>query len=175
MAIYRRFSQNTKTLLFSIIFVCTFFGYTNAQDWSNIQGVWAFSKVEYILYKSTDMTPIDSITVDDVRKLDEHTYPFETVFRRMEISGDAVTCKLAEKFGENTQYILENNKLVRINSDDGNSEPEHTYYAPDAFQLPTFFIESRADRLFITIQHSYGNSRYDFPLTGKMLITLIKQ
>ncbi|MDR2057994.1 MAG: hypothetical protein LBP83_06900 [Dysgonamonadaceae bacterium] len=171
-----------KTKLFLALFGCLLFVQTNKAQ-SNpvefntyvrenkLEGVWFFEKAEFKSFRYGDDNgiPVEIKTIEQLDDLNTVDFPFETVFREIEISGGSIVCTIGA-FGNNPFY-LDNNLLSLIKQVEIVEERE----LPLSIPIQPYSYAVKGDALIFTFDFPFGDSRYDFPLWGKLVITLNKQ
>jgi hypothetical protein len=134
---------------------------------NNLNGTWFFEKLEFISYRYGDTSvPVEITTIERPDDLNAVTFPFETIFRQMEISGETVICTLSA-YGDNPFY-MEGNSLSLIKQVEEPDEGE----LPSLLSIPPCSYAVRGDKLVFSFAFPFGNTRYDFPLEAKISITL---
>jgi hypothetical protein len=140
-----------------------------------LNGVWVFDKAVFTAYQYGTDSPIETINIRDVNSLDTAGFHFQTVFRKVEISGGQISVVLGNRDG-GVPYRLEDGQLVLANEKEKEeSKTAKEEELPATIMLQPYEYAINGDRLQFTFdKYSYGDSRFDFSLEGKLSVTLVK-
>ena len=162
-----------KNTLFQLVFVISLVVISLSSAYSqtsDLEGEWLFKKAEFAIYKYGESTLLETIVVDNVDGSNSQSFPFDKVFKTLDVSGGVIKCTLIGNFSYgDISYIVNGETLNPIISNTLEQQeisaidiPEHTY-------------EIAGNELKINMKYSFGNTKYAYPLEGKLLITMIKK
>lgn len=134
-------------------------------------GTYLFNKAVVTVYNATTKAQVDSRVITDLSTLSGETDMFyRNVFSEAYMKNNVLRyCVLADK---HPYLVIDDTTLVpaRKYSKD---ETATTDYIPVQLSPYTFAINDNT--LTFTLSYLYGDSRYSFPLEGKLVLTMIKQ
>jgi hypothetical protein len=142
-------------------------------DIKTLNGVWVFDKAEFTAYRYGTDSPVEKLRIDDVNSLDTAGFHFQTVFRKVEISGGQILVTLRNHRGDRL-YQLEDNQLILVHEKERDeNETAGDEELPTTIPLQPYVYAITSDILQFTFKYSYGDSRFDFPLEGKLTVKLL--
>jgi hypothetical protein len=129
-----------------------------------------FDKAEFTAYRYGTDSPVETVRIDDVNSLDTAGFHFQTVFRKVEISGGQILVTLRNHL----LYQLEDNQLILVHEKERDeNETAGEEELPTTIPLQPYVYAITGDILQFTFKYSYGDSRFDFPLEGKLRVKLV--
>jgi len=175
--LYSRLNNKKMKILFSII-VCLYSLGTYAQDAdeNEVDGIFIFDKAELSIHNYDTKGLVDARIIDDATKIDSTDFHSGSILLEAKIyNGDLVSCQLLNK----RTYIVQNKfELIPFGWEDiPHDDIVVREDGPKAIPLsvPPYSFSVDGDRLTIDYRYQYGDSSYDFPLEGRLTVTLIKQ
>lgn len=148
-------------MAFSVIF-STFCISLKAQA-SETDGEWLFSKADFLIYKFGESTLLETITINRAEDLGNEGFPFDRVFVKASVTGNHVSVTL----NDGNTYLLNDNYLILEKDLDSEN--------PQTISLPSTKYKVVNGNLQFELEYSYGDTKYNFPLKGKMIIIMTKE
>lgn len=161
--------MKTFYVLLCCLYAISSYGQTG-QPSTIADGIYTFQKGTFIIYNYGTRSQIDSYTIDDPLLVNKTDVYFQNVFLEAIINNGVLSsCVLPD----NKDYII-NNTIELLPSKEydkeGNGDVNNT-----ALQLAPYSLSTKGNILTFTVRYLYGDSRYSFPLEGKLVVDLIKQ
>lgn len=153
-----------KLLLTSCLFILSIPIYSQEPD-DEITGSWNFKSANFYIYSESDLTLLKSGDAIDLAALYSEGFPFVCNIQSLEFAGGQILVKL---LGSSNPFLLLGSELLPLR----NLSKEE---APDVFYMPNYKIEKMSNKLIITLEQHYGDSRYSSPILGKVVLTMVLQ
>lgn len=152
-----------------ILCLCSIFVYPQSNDTNNTNGTFLFQKATLTSFNYDTKSEVDTRVVNDPLLLDTTDMFFQNVFLEVTISnGILSSCILPN----NLEYtVRDGNILIPAKESPSEKRSEEGNYT----QLSPYSIRFHNNTLDFTFHYLYGDSRYNFPLEGRLVITLTKK
>lgn len=157
-----------KTLFTWILCLYCISAFSQTSQVNSTDGTYTFQKAIFTTYNESTKAEVDTRVIADPALLDTTDVFFQRVFLEASISNGVLSsCILANQ----REYLVQDESMLipakksDEKSDSGNNN----------IQLLPYSTSFSNDILTFTFLELYGDSRYSFPLEGKLTITLSKQ
>ena len=175
-----------KSLYIITACLCLYAFSVHSQTDNVADGNYVFGKAVVTAYNYDTQAEVFTRTFNDVGSLSELPdlpFPVEPVFLSAFIQKGVLTgCKL---WNNNKEYSVQENghllvsaKQVSDDQTNGSSEQAHgTFdpFLPPYYLSPIYTLDLDAHTAVFTFTEPYGSSAFNFPLKGKLVITLVRE
>ena len=148
-------------------------------DFKNIEGRWIFERAEFESYQQGNPNnSLEKIVVENIASYENKRFPIGVVFQSVKIANGKLYCLLAGSEFQNSIYLLEDYQLSLSNEagekkeSEGNEQNEEL---PQSVALFNYEYSLKGNNLEFIFYYQYGDSRYNFPLESKVVMTLVRQ
>lgn len=135
-----------------------------------------FQKATFTVYNYNSKAVVDTRVIADPASLTVEDMYFRNIFRQVIISNGAlVFCTLPDEKG----YAVKADG-IKLSPAKTVVLPKGSLQANDLPQNPSpqlepYILSINNDVLTFSVDYLYGDSKYKFPLEGKLILTMIKQ
>jgi len=137
-------------------------------------GLYVFKSATVAIYNYDTKAEVLSRTFNDgpsLKELGEIPFPPQPVFLSANIQDGILTmCKL---WNNGKEYSVQENGHLLVSAKPSDSDKNDVF--PQSFSLsPLYKLNIEGNTATFTFTEPFGNSKYNFPLEGKFVITLVK-
>ena len=158
--------MRTVNILIFCIFSLSMYSQTNKE--SSIDGTYLFEKAVFTISNSNSKSEVNTRVITDPAIIDTTDLFLQNIFLQTTISNGILSfCILPDQLEyrvEDGVILIPTKEKPQVNT----SENNHS-------QLPHYLLSLSDDKLTFTFIYLYGDSKYHFPLEGKLVVTLTKQ
>lgn len=159
-----------KILYILLLCLPTLFVHSQTNDINNITGTYLFEKATFTVNNYNTKSQVDFRTIIDPSELTEDDLIFLNVFREATISnGMLLSCMLPDR----REYVVEGGVNLypsKIESPDEADKRDQSFDPPK--QLTPYELSLEGGSLIFKVRYLYGNSMYNFPLEGELIVIL---
>ncbi len=157
-----------KILHTLILCLCALSAYSQSGKANKTDGTYLFEKAVFTISNSNSKSEVDKRIITDPALVDTTDMFLQNIFLQATISNEILSfCVLPDQ----SEYTVEDGiKLIPTKEKSDVSGLKHSQR-----QLSPYSSSFSDNRLIFTFIFLYGDSSYDFPLEGKLTITLTKQ
>ncbi len=158
-----------KILQTLIISLFALSAYSQTDKVNNTDGTYLFKKAGFTIYNYNSKSEVDTRVITDPALIDTANLFLQNVFLQATISNGVLSfCILADQ----QEYTVEEDGITLLPTKEKSNEKDSS---ENERQLSPYSSSFSDSTLIFTFIYSYGDSSYDFPLEGKLAITLTKQ
>lgn len=156
-------------MLLLCLYVTSSYSQTRPQE--NTNGNYVFQKATFSLYNYDTQAEIESRVITDPASLDVMDVIFRNVFTAASVVNDQlIYCELSD----GNKYTIEDAiDLVIVPESKVVLDPNVKEYIPA--QVAPYSLQIKGSTLIFTVNYVIGDSRYDFTLAGKLILTMTKE
>ena len=159
-----------------ILYLCALSAFSQTNETAvNTNGTYLFQKAIFTTSNYNTKAEVNSRIITDPSSLDASELFFLNVFLQATVNDEVLlSCMLPDgieylvKGGTElvpTKVLLPTDERIRNKTADTNQP----------LQLAPYSLSIQNNTLTFTVRYLYGDSRYNFPLEGKLVVTLTKQ
>lgn len=151
-----------------ILCLCCISASSQTSSQNSTDGTYTFQKATFTTYNYDSKAEVETQTVVEKALLDSTHMFFQNVFLEANISGGILSSCILPNLKE---YVVQDEvKLIPAKKSESKTDSQSDY-----IQLLPYSTSFTNDILSFTFLYPYGDSKYSFPLEGKLIITLSKQ
>lgn len=159
-----------------ILYLCALSAFSQKNEIAvNTNGTYLFQKVIFTIYNYNTKAEVNTSVITDPASLDAADLFFRNVFLEATIGNEVLlSCMLPDR----TEYLVKNEtELIAVKILPANAEQIQGRISEDdkPLQLTPYLLSIQNNVLTFTVRYLYGNSEYNFPLEGKLVLTMTKQ
>lgn len=159
-----------KVLYTLTLCLCVIFAYSQTKQTNSSDGTYIFQKATFTAYNYDSKAEVDTRTIDNAALLDTTDMFFQKVFLKATIENDLLSfCTLPDQ----REYKVEDQLTLVPAPTKELSKRDYTSNISMQLSPYTFLVNNNI--LTFTFIYSYGDSRYSFPLEGKLTVSLTKE
>ncbi len=157
-----------KILYTLILCLCAFSAYPQSGKANNTDGTYLFEKAVFSISNSNSKSEVDRLVITDPASIDTTNLFLRNIFSQVIINNGILSfCILPDQ----SEYTVEDGIILLPAKEKAKKElSEHSQR-----QLSPYSSSFLDNILTFTFIYPYGDSRYTFPLEGKLVVTLTKQ
>lgn len=150
-----------------ILCLCTLSVYSQSSKANKTDGTYLFEKAVFTISNSNSKSEVDTRIITDPALVDTTDMFLQNIFLQATISNGILSfCVLPDQ----SEYTVEDGIILLPTKEKSEVSLKHSQR-----QLSPYSSSFSDNRLTFTFIFLYGDSNYDFPLEGKLTITLTKQ
>ena len=157
-----------KILYTLMLCLCTLVTYSQSAKTDSTDGTYLFKEAVFTISNSNSKSEVDKITITDPASIDTTNLFLKNIFSQAIINNGILSfCILPDK----SEYTVEEGIILIPAKEKAKKDMSEQKQR----QLSPYLSSFRDNILTFTFIYPYGDSRYNFPLEGKLTITLTKQ
>lgn len=159
--------------IFYMLLLCLYVtsSYSQTRPQENTNGNYVFQKATFSLYNYDTQAEIESRVITDLASLDVMDVIFRNVFAAASVVNDQlIYCELSD----GNKYSIENDTDLTI-VPESKVGTDSNIKENIPVQLTPYSLQIKGNTLIFTVNYVLGDSRYDFTLAGKLILTMTKE
>lgn len=146
-------------------------GYSQTRPQNNTNGTYVFEKATFTLYNFDTKSEIESRVITDPASIDKMDVVFSNLFTLASVhNNELIYCELSD----GNKYTIENTiDLTLVPESVVGVDKNIETYIPS--QVIPYQLEIKGATVTFTTNYIIGDSRYNFTLAGKLILTMTKE
>lgn len=158
-----------KILYTLILCLCSLVTYSQSAKTNSTDGTYLFEKAVFTISNSNSKSEVDRLVITDPASIDTTNLFLENIFSQATINNGILSfCILPDQ----SEYTVEDG-IILLPAKEEKAKKDMSEHRQK--QLAPYSTSFHDNILTFTFIYPYGDSKYDFPLEGKLTITLTKQ